>query len=142
MLYLSLKAAHVIFVVAWMASLLIYPRYKIHQLTAQPGDVLHVAMKAAALRLRRTIMVPSMILVWLLGVGMIALQPGLLDQGWLQVKILLVIGMTGMSEYFLILGRKIDAQSSGMSDRTLRVLNEVPFLLLIVFVVLVVLKPF
>ncbi len=142
MLYLSLQAAHVIFVVAWMASLLIYPRYKIHQLTAQPGDVLFNAMQAAALRLRRTIMVPSMILVWLLGIGMIVMQPALLSQGWLQVKILLVIGMTGINEYFLILGKKIDAESSGMSDRTLRVLNEVPFLLLIVIVVLVVLKPF
>ena len=32
MLYLTIKALHIIFVVAWMAGLLIFPRYKLHQI--------------------------------------------------------------------------------------------------------------
>jgi hypothetical protein len=38
MLYNWVKAAHLIFVIATMASLMIYPRYKIHQLASQPGE--------------------------------------------------------------------------------------------------------
>ena len=142
MLYLSLKAAHLIFVIAWMASMLIYPRYKIHQLEATAGTPLFDTMSAAAARLRKTIMTPSMIAVWVLGIGLLAVNPELLKAGWLQVKIVLVILMTGLHGFFVGLGRKVDTGSITMTPRSLRLLNEVPFLLLIVIVILVIMKPF
>ena len=37
-LYLWIKATHIIFVIALMAGLLLYPRYKLHQLKSKPGD--------------------------------------------------------------------------------------------------------
>lgn len=142
MLYLSLKAAHLIFVIAWMASMLIYPRYKIHQLEAKPGDALFDTMSAAAARLRRIIMTPSMIAVWVLGVGLLAMNTDLLSAGWLQLKIVLVIVMTGIHGFFVGLGRKVDTGGITMTPKSLRLLNEVPFLLLIVIVILVIVKPF
>jgi hypothetical protein len=51
MLYNWVKAAHLIFVIATMASLMIYPRYKIHQLASQPGEPLFETMKSAANKL-------------------------------------------------------------------------------------------
>lgn len=142
MLYLSLKAAHLIFVIAWMASMLIYPRYKIHQLEAKPGDTLFDTMSAAAARLRNTIMTPSMIAVWVLGITLLAMNPDLLSAGWMQLKIVLVLAMTGLHGFFIGLGRKVDNGSVTMTPKSLRLLNEVPFLLLIVIVILVIVKPF
>jgi putative membrane protein len=69
MLYNWVKAAHLIFVIATMASLMIYPRYKIHQLASQPGEPLFETMKSAANKLRLIVMNPSIILIWAGGAG-------------------------------------------------------------------------
>ncbi|MEO0923584.1 MAG: CopD family protein, partial [Pseudomonadota bacterium] len=44
MIFLWLKVFHIISVVAWMAGLLVYPRYKIHQLKDEPGGLLFETM--------------------------------------------------------------------------------------------------
>ena len=142
MLYNWVKAAHIIFVVALMASLLIYPRYKIHQLSSTPGEVLFETMKDAANRLRVTIMNPSLVLVWLFGVTMLWLNPALLGMPWMHVKLLLVLILSGLHGYFIGLGRKIDKGDRPMSARRLRMVNEVPFILLIGIVLLVIVRPF
>lgn len=140
--YLWIKAAHIVFVVAWMASLLIYPRYKIHQLGGEPDGELAETMKEAAGRLRRIIMTPSMVIVWGLGLIMIILQPNLSSQGWLHVKLALLLVLTGLHGWFVYLGRRIDDHTPTVSSRTLRMINEVPFVLMIVIVGLAVIKPF
>jgi protoporphyrinogen IX oxidase len=142
MLYFWVKAFHVIFVVSLMASLLIYPRYKIHQLSSLPGEPLHEAMKKASMQLRKIILNPSLILVWLLGLTMLWLNPALLSEGWLHAKLLLVLVLSGLHGYFITLGKKVDKGGDGVSAKTLRMLNEVPFLLMIGIVILVVVKPF
>lgn len=142
MLYNWVKAAHIIFVIALMGGLLVYPRYKIHQLSSSAGEPLFETMKTASQKLRNIILTPSIILVWLLGIGMIALNPDLLSQGWLHAKILLVLVLSGFHGWFISMGRKIDEGASAVQAKRLRMLNEVPFLLMIAIVVLVVVKPF
>lgn len=142
MLYLWIKAAHLIFVVALMASLLVYPRYKIHQLSSVPGETLFETMKAAANRLRTTIMNPSLILVWLLGLTMLWMNPALLKMPWMHAKLLLVLILSGLHGYFIGLGKKIDKGESTMTVGRLRLLNEVPFILLIGIIILVIVRPF
>lgn len=142
MLYLWIKAFHIIFVISLMAGLLVYPRYKIHQLSSQPGEPLHEAMKKAAYRLRMIIMIPSLILVWVFGLVMLWMNQGLLSEGWLHMKLVLVLALSGLHGYFIRLGKQIDRGDSGRSSRTLRMLNEVPFVLMIVIVILVAAKPF
>jgi protoporphyrinogen IX oxidase len=142
MLYLWVKALHIIFVVSLMASLLVYPRYKIHQLSSQPGEPLYEAMKKASYQLRMIIMNPSLILVWVFGLAMLWMNQDLLSQGWLHVKLGLVLVLSGLHGYFIRLGKKTDRGGEGVSAKTLRMLNEVPFLLMIVIVILVAVKPF
>lgn len=142
MLYLWLKALHIIFVVAWMASLLIYPRYKIHQLGSRPGEPLFDTLRDASNKLRKIIMSPAIVLVWVFGLSMLATNPGLLSSGWMQLKFLLVLLLSGVHGYFVALGKRIDAGETGVSGTRMRVLNEVPFLIMIVVVILVVIKPF
>ena len=141
MLYLWIKAFHLIFVVAFMAGMLIHPRYKLHQLTSSPGEPLFETMKSASSKLRKIILTPSVILVWVLGIAMISLNPGLLQSGWFHVKLLFVILLTGLHGYFISVGKKIDAGQTVPAKR-LKMLNEVPFILLIGIVIMVIVRPF
>jgi len=142
MLYLSVKAAHIIFVIALMAGLLIYPRYKIHQLSSTPGEPLFDTMQDASARLKRIILTPSLIIVWLLGLAMLWLNPGLLSQGWMHAKLLLVILLSGLYGYFSVLGKRVDQVTGTVQAKRLRLLNEAPFILMIGVVILAILKPF
>ena len=141
MLYLSVKAAHLIFVIAFMAAMLIYPRYKLHQLSSKPGDELFETMKSASNKLRMIILNPSVILVWVLGIAMMFMNPALLSLGWFHVKLLFVILLTGLHGYFITMGKKID-RGETLPAKRLKMLNEVPFLLMIVVVVMVIVRPF
>lgn len=140
--YLWIKAAHIIFVIAWMAGLLMAPRLRIYQLSSQPGEALFEQMRSAAARLRKIILTPGMIIVWGLGLTMIWLNPALLSAGWFHVKLALVIFLTAAHGYFVLVGQRVDAAAGGLSEKRLRLLNEVPFLLMIPVVLLAVTKPF
>ncbi len=141
-MYLWVKAFHIIAMVAWMASLLIYPRYKLHQAKSSAGEPLFETMKTAAAQLRGIIMIPSMIATWLLGVTLIALNPSVFSLKFMWLKLLLVIGVTVLHIYFTKVGRALDSGESSVSVNKLRMLNELPFVALIIIVILVVVKPF
>ena len=91
MLYLSIKALHIIAVVAWMAGLLIFPRYKLHQMSATAGEPLFDTLLAASATLKRVILTPAMLAVWVLGLTLVALNPALASGIWFVVKLLLVV---------------------------------------------------
>lgn len=141
-MYLWVKAFHIIAMVAWISSLLIYPRYKMHQAKSQSGEPLFEAMKQASMGLRQIIMIPSMIVTWVLGVTLIGLNPSVFQLKFMWVKLLLVIGLTVLHIYFTKVGRGLDDDGGEVSVGRLRVLNEIPFVVLIIVVVLVVVKPF
>ena len=142
MLYLWVKALHVIFVIALMGGLLVYPRYKIHQLSSKPGDELFETMKDASNRLRKIILNPSLILVWVLGITMLVMNQSLLSQPWMHVKLLLVLILSGIHGYFIGVGKKIDRGTATIKAKRLRMMNEVPFLLMIGIVIMVIVRPF
>ena len=140
--YLWVKAAHLVFVIALMAGLLVYPRYKIHQLSSKPGEPLFETMKDASHRLSKIILNPSLVLVWVFGLTMLWLNPSLLSMPWMHVKLLLVLIVSGLHGYFIGIGKKIDRGGDGITAKRLRMLNEVPFLLLIGIVIMVIVRPF
>ncbi|MFN7163252.1 MAG: CopD family protein [Hyphomonas sp.] len=141
-IYLWVKSAHLVFVVALMAGLLVYPRYKIHQLSSRPGEALFETMKDASARLKRIILNPSLAFVWILGLWMLYLNPALLSQGWMHTKLVLVLGISGLHGYFITLGKRVDGVTGTVQAKTLRMLNEVPFILMIGVVIMVIVRPF
>ncbi|MEQ9314338.1 MAG: CopD family protein [Henriciella sp.] len=140
-MYLWIKAFHLIFVIAFMAGMLIFPRYKLHQLSSKPGEDLFETMKSASKKLRMIILNPSVILVWVLGIALVVMNPSLLEQGWFHVKLLFVLILTGLHGFFISLGKKID-NGEEISARQLKLMNELPFVLLIVIVIMVIVRPF
>jgi protoporphyrinogen IX oxidase len=145
-IYLWVKAAHLVFVVALMAGLLVYPRYKIHQLSSRPGEPLFETMKDSSEKLKKIILNPSITLVWVFGVLLVYLDWSrggqILFQPWFHTKLLLVLGISGLHGYFIGLGKKVDRVTGTVQARTLRLMNEVPFLLMVGVVILVIVKPF
>jgi len=141
-MYLWLKAAHIIFVVAWIAGLLVYPRYKIHQLSSSPGEPLFETMSDAAARLRRIVMTPSMIAVWVFGLSLAAKNASVFSFSWIWVKLVLVVLLTGMHGYYVKTGKAIDSGDATISAEKLKLVNELPFVALIAIVILAVVKPF
>jgi len=141
-MYLWVKAFHIIAMVAWMASLLIYPRYKLHQAKSQSGEALFETMKSASADLRRIIMIPSMIVTWVLGITLIYFNPTIFQSGFMWLKLLLVVAVTALHIYFTKVGRALDGGGAGVSVNKLRMLNELPFVALILIVILIVVRPF
>ena len=87
-------------------------------------------------------MIPSMIVTWVLGITLIALNPAVFQLKFMWVKLALVIALTALHIYFTKVGRGLDEGGSEVSVGKLRLLNEVPFIILIAVVILVVVKPF
>jgi len=138
--YVWVKALHVILTFFWVAGLFMLPRYLAYQAGEVPGSLEDRKWSERTARLRRIILTPSLILVWVTGL-MVALSYGLATAGWLHAKILLVLLLTGYHGWMVGTSRRMAAGARPVSERALRLLNEVPALFVILVVGLVVLKP-
>lgn len=140
-LYPWLKAGHIIFMVFWMAGLFMLPRQMIYCTAAPAGSPDETLWAERMGKLRRIILTPSIVAVWLLGLAL-ATGLGVWDQGWLHVKLLLVVALSGFHGYLVAQARKMARGLRPLSERSLRMWGELPAILLILIVVLVVAKPF
>jgi putative membrane protein len=141
MLYLWLKAFHIIAVIAWMAGMLYLPRLFVYHADAEIGSVQSETFKVMERRLLKAIINPAMIVVWLLGLYL-AWSGGWFSAGWLHAKILLVLVMSGLHGYYSRAVKAFAQDRNKKSARHWRMMNEVPTLLLVGIVILVVVKPF
>ena len=139
--YLWFKAFHIMAVIAWMAGLFYLPRLFIYHSDVAVDSESSELFKTMESRLYRIIMNPAMMMAWIFGL-LIVWQGMWLSAGWLHVKFLGVIAMTGMHVYF---GRALKAFGRDQRPRNARhwrIMNEVPAALMILIVLIAVLKPF
>ena len=139
--YLWVKAAHVTFVIFWIAGLFIVPRYYIHHQQATPGSAEDRAWIEREDRARTIILMPAMLITWLLGL-LLAVHLGLFGQYWFSAKLLLVVALTGFQGWIGAYGRKLAGGHRADGDKSLRLMNEVPGILTALIVVLVIVRPF
>ncbi len=140
-LYPWVKAAHLIFVIFWIAGLFMLPRFLIYQVATTPGSAEDLAWVERIRRLRSIILNPSMTLVWLLGLSL-ALDIGAFQMGWFHAKLLLVVLLSAYHGWAVGTARKIAAGFRPASDKSLRLMNEVPGIATALIVILVIVKPF
>jgi putative membrane protein len=141
MLYLWLKALHIIAVIAWMAGLFYLPRLFVYHADAERGSVQSETFKVMEGRLLRIIMNPAMILTWVFGLSL-AYVGNAWSEGWLHAKLLLVLAMTAFHMWLAACRRRFAQDANPSPARTYRMANELPTLLMIAIVILAVLKPF
>ena len=139
--YLWVKAAHVTFVIFWIAGLFIVPRYYVHHQQATPGSAEDRAWTEREDRARTIILMPAMVITWALGL-MLGVHLGVFGQYWFSAKLLLVLALTGYQGWIGAYGRKLASGHREQDDKRLRIMNEVPGILTALIVVLVIVRPF
>jgi protoporphyrinogen IX oxidase len=138
-----MRALHIISVIAWMAGLLMLPRFYAYQTGSEPGGELERKMIEAAGKLCTIILNPAMILTWTFGILTMASQNWVqLSFPWMHAKLALVIGLSGLHGYYIGEGRRLAKGERRRSEKFWRMMNEVPFIIAILVVILAVAEPF
>ena len=136
------KALHVISVIAWMAGLLYLPRLFVYHAGAETGSVQSETFKVMERRLFRAIMTPAMIATWAFGLTMIAMGAIDWSQGWVWLKAVLVILLTGFHGIMARRLRDFATDRNTRPARYFRIMNEVPTLFMMGIVIAVIARPF
>ena len=140
-IYPWLKIGHVVFMVFWMAGLFMLPRQCIYMLDHAPGSEGEAKWATRMGKLRKIILTPSLIIVWVLGLTL-AYTIGAFSQGWLHAKLTLVLILSGYHGWLVAQTRKMARGERPLTEKQLRMIGEVPGLVLLLVVALVYLKPF
>lgn len=143
MLYLWLKAFHIIAVVAWFAALFYLPRLFVYHAQAE-DSVSKERFKVMERKLYRGIMTPSMVVTVGLGIAMLMTPLGQvwLTMGWMHLKLALVAALVVYHFWCGRLLQQFKADQNPHSHIWYRWFNEAPLIVLVGSVLLVVFKPF
>jgi putative membrane protein len=141
MLYLWVKALHVVAVIAWLAALLYLPRLMVYHCEAETGSKQSETFKVMEARLLRMIATPAMVVAWVSGLWLIY-EGELFGAGWLQAKLALVLGLSALHGINAKWVKDFATDRSRRSAGFYRVANEVPTIVMIGIVILVIVKPF
>lgn len=139
--YLWVKAAHVTFVIFWIAGLFLLPRFYVYHHATAPGSAEDRAWIERERRTRSIILGPALVIVWVLGLAL-AFHLGAWSMGWFHAKLLFVILLSGFQGWLGAYGRKLARGDRPLENKTLRIMNEIPGIMTAIIVVLVIVKPF
>ena len=136
-----LKALHIIFMVSWFAGLFYLPRLFVYHAMAE-DEATRRTLATMERKLYRFV-TPWLWLTVIFGLGLIAGygMDWFRSQGWLHVKLALVIGLIA---YHFYCGKLVRDFAAGRNDRShvfYRWFNEVPVLFLFAIVILAVVRP-
>jgi len=142
MMYLWIKALHILAIISWMAGLLYLPRLYVYHAMVETGSARDMTFQLMERRLQKAIMNPAMIASFLFGFWMVLLNPDLLSPGWFHIKLASVLLLAGVHGKFAVMRKAFAEGRANRSDRYYRVWNEVPTVLMIIIVIMVVIQPF
>ncbi|MGH8025185.1 MAG: CopD family protein [Pseudoxanthomonas sp.] len=138
-MYFWVKTAHLVFVIAWMATVFYLPRILVNltETTAQPEVQTRLLLMGKKLyRFGHNMFGLALIL------GLVLWFYFHVSGGWLHAKLTLVALLLA---HFIVAGRWLKGVEKGRalpSSKALRWFNELPVLLLVAIVYLVLAKPF
>ena len=137
------KALHILSVIAWMAGMLYLPRLFVYHADAEKGSVQSETFKVMERRLYRGITTPAMVATWVFGLWL-AFGFGIVDfsPGWMWLKAAMVLLLSGVHGFYGRLLRDFANDRNLRPGKFFRAINEIPFVIAIVIVIAVVVKPF
>ena len=140
--YLLFKSLHLIAVISWMAGLLYLPRFFVYHVENKEKKEATDIFELMEKRLFFYIMRPAMIVSWILGLILIYLNGiEIFYQLWMQIKIVLVILLSGYNDYLGKCLKSLKNKTNTRSSKFFRIINEIPTAILIFVVFLVIFKP-
>ena len=141
MLYLWLKAFHLVAVISWFAALFYLPRLFVYHSMAE-DQISIERFKIMERKLYRGIANPAMMASIVLGLAMLWVAPTIAQAGWFYAKMVLVVLLLiyhFMCKHYM---KRFAEDANSKSHRYFRWFNEAPVVVLILIAILVIVKPF
>lgn len=143
--YNYIKALHLIFVITWFAGLFYIPRLFIYHIEAseRPSpekEVLTKQMQLMSKRLWEIITWPSAILCTLFAIWLLILNPGLLQQSWMHIKLGFVVLLWIYHIKNHLIFKQLQRDEVKYTSNYMRIWNEGATLILFAVIFLVILK--
>ena len=133
-IYPWMTVGHVIFMVFWLAGLFMLPRQCIYMLDTASGSAEEAKWAHRMGLLRKIILTPSILVVWVLGLTQ-AVAMEMFTQGWLHIKITLVVLLSGYHGWLVAQTKKMARGERPLTEKALRMVGEIPGMLLILIIV-------
>jgi protoporphyrinogen IX oxidase len=145
MLHLYLKSLHIIGFVSWFAGLFYLVRMFVYHAEADTKpEHLREDWKTEFIKMQKRVYQiicnPAMMITWTFGILMLINTPSFLAQGWIQVKLLLLILLTSYHFFCKITIKRLENGQKPYTSFQYRLLNELPTLFLVSIVLLAVVK--
>jgi putative membrane protein len=140
-----IRGLHIIFVMAWIAGMLILPRLFVYHMKAAPGSDMDGVFKLAELRTMKIIINPAMVLAFAMGLLLILADSQIrgwnfLLQPWMLTKIAALIFLFGWHGFMSKSRKRFAAGTNTRSEKFWRMTNELPFVAAIIIVLSVTTK--
>ena len=141
MFYLYIKSFHLIFLIAWMVSLLYLPRLFAYHSSVSKNSSSYNLFLLMEIRLIKIIALPAMILTFFSGTFLIYINYNILYEKYFIVKFFFVFILILYQIYLITVYTKFKVRDNIRSGKFYKFINEIPTILMIIIILLVVLKP-
>ena len=141
MIYLYVKSFHLIFLIAWMVSLLYLPRLFVYHSTVSKSSSSYDLFLLMEVRLIKIIAIPAMFLTTLFGLILLYYQDNLIVENYFLIKLFCTFLLIIYQIYLFFIYITFKDRKNERSDKFYKFLNETPTILMIIIILLVVLKP-
>ena len=91
MFYLYIKSFHLIFLIAWMVSLLYLPRLFLYHSTVSKSDTSYSLLLLMEMRLIKIIAIPAMVLTFVFGIILLYQNKYLIYENYFIIKLISVL---------------------------------------------------
>ena len=141
MFYLYIKSFHLIFLIAWMVSLLYLPRLFVYHSSVSKNTSSYNLFLLMEIRLIKIIALPAMILTFFTGTFLIYINYNILYENYFIIKFFFVFILILYQIYLITVYTKFKVRDNIRSGKFYKFINEIPTILMIIIILLVVLKP-
>ncbi len=142
MIFLWIKAFHIVAVISWFAALFYLPRLFVYH-TLSEDEISRERFKIMERKLLRGIANPARLAVFALGAWMSYLNWDYYSHAtWYWCKLALVVLVAIYHDMCSVYYKQLRDDKCTKSHRFFRVFNELPVFLLVGIVILVVVRPF
>ena len=144
MTYLTIKAIHLIGAVCWFAGLFYGVRlfvYHAEAVEGHEGEAMVAKFELMTRRLWNGIATPAMIVTVFFGAWLLILY-GQLKEGWVHFKLAQILLLVAYHLFCVRIMKQQRARQSSWNGQQLRILNEMPTLLLVGIIVAAVFKTY
>ena len=141
MYYLYIKSFHLIFLIAWMVSLLYLPRLFVYHSGVSVTSSTYKLLLLMEKRLIKIIAIPAMIFTVLFGSILLNIQYELLYENYFIIKLFSVLLLIIYQVYLIFVYVAFKKRINKRASNFYKFINEIPTIFMIIIILLVVLKP-